>query len=358
MKFNLLEHQKEIIEFIKGKKTSLIQAGTGSGKTFCILYYANSLPDKNFVIMVHNKNMISNWEEEQIKIFGELLPNIKVIAYTVNHKIKECDVLVVDEFHFLKGIGVRWKRAKNIKYKKIIMLTATPTDHFKDWYSYLKFLNKLTSKESFYWKFEVSGEHAYKKGLKYPRYIDRFKTEMFEPVSCNFDYLETYLNQFRLKIKIDKLTPKDFKWIKLENYLINPNLDYVEKREALHEIYKNDKIKYFKKKSLIIVHNDFEKDWLLKNLESSTLKRKEFEEGKKFWIANYRVGELTGTDGIQHFTNTIYFYSPVPSGMSLVQITGRINGLRAMKEPEFIAFCGNHFETEKWKSTFKKIEKM
>lgn len=341
----LRDNQKEAIEFIKGKKYTLLEASVGFGKTFTILYFINENPDKKFIILVHKKSMTKQWEEESEKIFGEVLENMRILPYTTDiPKNLFCDCLVIDEFHFLKGLGVRWRNAKKIKWHKTIWLTATPVDVLTDWYAYLKFMEIVPTKEYFYDYFEVYGHNATKPRVFYPRYINYRSTPMFKPDGLNEEKLNYQLSRFRLTL-IDNDVLKNIKHTHLKCSNAWPNgLSYYERRVLLHEDTKNEKLKHIQDmgKSIVIVSYDIEKEWLKENLSD------------EFWIMNYKEAQLTGTDGLQKEYHRMIFWTPISSKLRLVQAIGRIDRQGQEKKVEIITFISNNYEQKLWKKTLTK----
>lgn len=340
----LRKQQKQAIEFIENKRVSLIEASVGLGKTFLTLYFIKENVSRSFVILVHKKAMIKQWQDESIKVFGEILENMEIYAYTTElPKNIECDCLVIDEYHFLKSVSKRWRNAKRIKWSKTIWLTATPTDSQIDWYAYLKFMGMVTNKEQFYKRYEAYGHNAMIPNIRYPKYISYQKTKMFEMDGLNEEKLEEDLSRFRLTlIANDVLKNINHTYL---NCSPVPKMDYLDMRYTLHEKTKEKKLKWIKEnisKGIILVNYNIEKEYLEQNLNDN------------YWIINYKEASLTGTDGLQHKYNNMIFWTPIPSKLRLIQAIGRIDRTGQKEKVRIVTFVSNNYEQRLWEKTLNK----
>lgn len=115
---------------------------TGTGKTFSSLMLAKQNPKYVFLILVHVTDAVKTWEDDSIKFFGELLPNVIIKPYTVKLDNIKHDILIIDEIHKLKGMGVKFINVfRQLEYDKLIGLTATPIDSLNDVMFYMLILN-------------------------------------------------------------------------------------------------------------------------------------------------------------------------------------------------------------------------
>lgn len=112
----------------------LLSYPTGSGKTLSALKIAQKNKGK-WLILCKETNHIHEWEKEIEK--HNIVINYKIICYDSLHKVKGNYNIICDECH---ALTTKRKNliSKNIKYKKIIFLTATLPE------SKLTFLNKLS----------------------------------------------------------------------------------------------------------------------------------------------------------------------------------------------------------------------
>lgn len=183
MKLRLEPHQKDAIKHVHNKKfASFVFAGTGTGKTFSSLFLAKSMPKQKFLILVHKLPMIKEWQEEQIKFFGGLLPNVQVKAYTTKLVQTKVDVLIIDELHRLKGMKSTFLNVvRYIETKKLIGLTATAIDELQDLSFYWLMQNAKFLKEIRDTKYMMKSAET-----KVNKFQDEFREE-FAPI---YDYQE------------------------------------------------------------------------------------------------------------------------------------------------------------------------
>lgn len=347
MNYKLTPYQKEAIDFLnKELGFTLVEGSVGIGKTFLTLFFIKSRPHYKFIIMVHSTAMISQWEAECESIFGEVLPNMEIYAYSKENDIKGFyDYLVIDEMHQLKGMKVKFRRCYKINCDKVIGLTGTPVDTKMDWYAYFKFMDVLTNRESFYWRYEAYGHHARRPKVRYGEYIDYHKTPMFKPDGFNNEeLLYQDIDMFRIVIK-DRDVLKGLTTIELNSPNVSSKLSYVEQFIDLHN--KSADEKYYEiinhDKAIVICSYVFEFEFLTNHLDSD-----------KYLVLQYRNGTLTGTDGIQKEHNTMIFYSPVASKSQLIQALGRIDRVGGHDNVVKIKFNSNKWEDNRWKKTLSK----
>jgi len=112
----------------------LLSYPTGSGKTLSALKIAQKNKGK-WLILCKETNHIHEWEKEILK--HNIVINYKIICYDSLHKVKGSYNIICDECHALT-VKRRSLILKNIKYSKIIFLTATLPE------SKITHLNKLS----------------------------------------------------------------------------------------------------------------------------------------------------------------------------------------------------------------------
>lgn len=170
----LYEHQKQVLEQIKGKKRVLLALEMGLGKSLCASEHLKTL-DYKYCLIVCPKSLIPMWQEHYQKFYGQaindftktkkIVEGINIVNYDLVFRRKELlsipkVTLVLDEVNAI--VNDRAKRTKAIRSMDIdnlIMLSGSiGRGRYENLFVLAKLLGALCTKKQFYDRYIVQRE--------------------------------------------------------------------------------------------------------------------------------------------------------------------------------------------------------
>jgi superfamily II DNA or RNA helicase len=124
MVYNPHEWQIHLLKIFKGK--GVVKAFPGSGKTYGAILLIKYKKYKNVIVAVPTRKLKNQWIEElnKYKVFNAVVETFHILSKQKSSGLR-CDLLIVDECH--RSTSPVFQRLyKNVSYKHILGLTATP----------------------------------------------------------------------------------------------------------------------------------------------------------------------------------------------------------------------------------------
>jgi len=124
MVYNPHEWQIHLLKIFKGK--GVVKAFPGSGKTYGAILLIKYKKYKNVIVAVPTRKLKNQWIEElnKYKVFNVVVETFHILSKQKSSGLR-CDFLIVDECH--RSTSPVFQRLyKNVSYKHILGLTATP----------------------------------------------------------------------------------------------------------------------------------------------------------------------------------------------------------------------------------------
>ncbi len=157
----LYPKQQEIYKEIKNQ--SLLNLGTGTGKTIISLcYYLNNhLGQDLYIIAPAAKVNEGGWERELKQLcikYMVKIPNYKVVSYSSLSKYEfGPGFYILDEAHYIKNPTAKRSKliVQIIKDNPFIMLTATPGSKIEEFVNYFILWGLVKNKTQFYKRYVI-----------------------------------------------------------------------------------------------------------------------------------------------------------------------------------------------------------
>ena len=124
MAYNAYEWQNRLLKIFKDK--GVVKAFPGTGKTYAAILLIKYNRYKNVIVAVPTRKLKHQWIEEfnKYKVFNAVVETFHMLSKQKSSGLK-CDLLIVDECH--RSTSPIFQRLyKNVSYKHILGLTATP----------------------------------------------------------------------------------------------------------------------------------------------------------------------------------------------------------------------------------------
>lgn len=140
-----LPHQEVCFEYLRNRNYCINADEMGLGKTFESLMIANEFSTK--VGVIHPAYLKNNWEDEIEKFVYNVDCTFVLSSYgKVKNQFEGCDLIIIDEAHFLKNPKAKrtkkiYEVIKKVRPDRLLLLTGTPmSNSVADIYSLLRLI--------------------------------------------------------------------------------------------------------------------------------------------------------------------------------------------------------------------------